>query len=165
MTVTNGPHPTGNPDASSAVAGSLSMIGYAMFAWLQPGPLESIPSLSEFAAGNRALSTPSTFGEYSVTDDGDEYDDEGTFGDIDVDDNLNAIMPAAPAGSGEGTTQPQVASVMVTLGPDGLPVRDQNAPADDPATNTPPPPPLEPVGEYTGNETLAMLKEISFLDE
>jgi hypothetical protein len=127
--------------ASAVVAESLSTVGYAMFALLQTGPLKQVPSLSQFMAQVRAeeaaFAQPTEQAHPAYQGD----PDEGTFGAVEVGENLNAVTQptAAPSPTdGEEDSQEEL------------------------------PQPKNPIGtipEYTGNQTLAMLQEISFLDE
>lgn len=217
MTSMGNTTPNGVASAPVPVAESLSTVGYAMFAFLQHGPLEDIPSLRQFVertADETIAPTPAP-PAYTVDDTG-----QSAFGHADIDHTLDAVpahgglptgptqvpghmptaapaylstyspdepTPAADPPSGPATTpdQPGVplpgtapvplplapnvplaaSSVQIPVGPPThVPAPADEAPKIPPGLTQPKNPPGT-VPEYTGNQTLAMLQEISFLDE
>lgn len=159
MTSVDGTTPEGDAAGSAMVAESLSTVGYAMFALLNTGPLETVPSMSEFMERLRAEEAAAVAAAAAEQSD--------TFGVPGVGEDMGAIRnPSKPL--------PVTATSFAVPGPPqhGAPVEAPAAQDDTPAEGdeqtTAYPQPKNPIGsipEYTGNHTLKMLDEISFLDE
>lgn len=158
---------SGHTDASTIVAQSLSTVGYAMFSLLRSGPLNEIPSFTTFMSnvGNDLPGSPAVEETYDA-------DDHVSFGASTVDDNLGAVTPVIPPTSvplpaslgrpvGSSAT-----SAMVSYGPDGRPMPEAELAPDQPEqTEDQYSVPLPEYSNSNGSHTIAMLKEISFLDE
>lgn len=180
MTSVDGTTP---PDAATAVvAESLSTLGYAMFAFLQTGPLNQIQSMPEFmdqvrreaeaAAAGDAYKEPAYVGD----------PEEESFGQSDVGEHLGAVTQRPDPNKMQPQSQPQYqyrppaasatpppsSSVQIPVGPPAAGAIAAGLADDEDDEPKELPQPKDPVGtipEYKGNETLAMLQEISFLDE
>lgn len=166
MTV-DGRTPYGDASASAVVAESLSAVGYAMFAWLQTGPLEQIPSMSEF----RAQFAPEAPAQPEHPAYQGDPEDGVTFGVAEVGEDLAAVTqqpevapevvlaPAAPVAASSAQVVLPVPGAPVPL---GVPAESVSDGVVEPVAQPPVPVTLP---EYTKNQTLQMLQEISFLDE
>lgn len=127
-------------EASSAVAGALSAVGYGLFAWLQPGGLESIHpmrTVTELVRAEEAVvadAAAAVAGTTTVS---------GHTPDTLFDEDLAA------------------AELMASLSP------DHEQPSAGSVEHTQAEPPLVADGSSysTPRDTIAMLEEIAFLDE
>lgn len=191
MTDVDGVPPPGEPVAQEEVASSLSTLGYAMFAFLDPGPLEGIPSMPEFLAQSRreeeAARAAAEAAAFALANPpAPAFDPEDSFGHG----NSGPVTgsgpapqtqpvepepaPAAPA-SGGGWVPPPIRSGFVPpVGGVTRPAEDTYVPDEEPTEAEPEPeeaPAPEPVKPApTGNEfkrdrKVLVLNEISFLDE
>lgn len=163
--------PSGHPDSSMIVAQSLATVGYAMFSLCRDEQLAEIPSFGQFMAhvDEQAQQAQQSLGhDYAA-------EEPSAFGEPNVDENLAAATPASPPVQGQDPDAPlpdieqggpaSVASTMLVLGPDGLPVQ-QSAPVDPEPDVARPAAPV-PLPDYSARpkQSMAALNEISFLDE
>lgn len=164
--------PSGPPDSSTIVAQSLATVGYAMFSLCRDEALVEIPSFGAFMAH---------VDEQTQQGLGDDHaaEEPSAFGESTVDETLAAPRPETPQPSpvqdldgpvgdiAQGGPA-SVASTMLVLGPDGLPVQ-QSTPADPTPTDPEPAHAVAPVPlpDYIERpkQSMAALNEISFLDE
>lgn len=141
--------PTGG--APAVVAESLSTVGYAMFALLNTGPLDQIPSIHDVVARF--------------------HTEEPTPAVADLDAVDQPQGDAAPAFTEPPVSLDAALYESVTVEDAPVPVPAAVAPVAPVAPVPPveaypqPKDPIEALPAYTGHHTLAMLQEISFLDE